>query len=228
MLVVIGFSDDGGTTRQAFSRLRQRESVPYANPTRGLRHFNEAVRLAAHAVLALSPDNGDAATFLTAAERALEATPHTDLSQPQIEVTSTQPQSAAGPAPEAERRQLTVMFCDLQGSTALSQQLDPEDLRDVIRSYQEVYAGAVGRFDGHNCKRRSNNVPQRRSPSILLRSEAQRYHPYCALEHVRWLSQLSLEFSPVTIYSGLTGTWTNRHGQLSGKVSHRLHLSLID
>jgi class 3 adenylate cyclase len=44
------------------------------------------------------------------------------------------------------------MFCDLQGSTALSQQLDPEDLRDVIRGYQEVCAGAVGRFDGHIAK----------------------------------------------------------------------------
>ena len=37
---------------------------------------------------------------------------------------------------EAERRQLTVMFCDLVGSTTLSSQLDPENMRDVIRSYQ--------------------------------------------------------------------------------------------
>ena len=44
------------------------------------------------------------------------------------------------------------MFCDLQGSTALSQQLDPEDLREVIRSYQEVCAGAVSRFEGHIAK----------------------------------------------------------------------------
>ena len=55
-------------------------------------------------------------------------------------------------APEAERRQLTVMFCDLQGSTSLSQQLDPEDLREVIRSYQEVCAGAIARFEGHIAK----------------------------------------------------------------------------
>ena len=54
--------------------------------------------------------------------------------------------------PEAERRQLTVMFCDLQSSTALSQQLDPEDLRDVIRSYQEVCAAAVARSEGHVAK----------------------------------------------------------------------------
>ena len=44
------------------------------------------------------------------------------------------------------------MFCDLQGSTALSQQLDPEVLRDVLRSYQEVCAGAVARFEGRITK----------------------------------------------------------------------------
>ena len=49
----------------------------------------------------------------------------------------------------AERRQLTVMFCDLVGSTAMSQQLDPEDLRDVMRRYQDAVAGAVTRYQGH-------------------------------------------------------------------------------
>ena len=52
----------------------------------------------------------------------------------------------------AERRQLTVMFCDLVGSTALSRQLDPEDLRDVIRRYQDAVAGAVSRYGGHVAK----------------------------------------------------------------------------
>jgi hypothetical protein len=42
--------------------------------------------------------------------------------------------------PDAERRQLTVMFCDLADSTTLSQQLDPEDLRAVIRTYQQTSA----------------------------------------------------------------------------------------
>jgi class 3 adenylate cyclase/predicted ATPase len=50
---------------------------------------------------------------------------------------------------EAERRQLTVMFCDLVGSTALSEQLDPEELREVVRAYQEVSAAVISRFDGH-------------------------------------------------------------------------------
>jgi len=53
---------------------------------------------------------------------------------------------------EAERRQLTVMFCDLVGSTALSQRLDPEDLREVMRRYQDAVAGVVARFEGHVAK----------------------------------------------------------------------------
>src|SRR5229473_5641980 len=49
----------------------------------------------------------------------------------------------------AERRQLTVMFCDLVGSTALSAQLDPEELREVVRAYQETCATVIRRYDGH-------------------------------------------------------------------------------
>jgi class 3 adenylate cyclase/tetratricopeptide (TPR) repeat protein len=49
----------------------------------------------------------------------------------------------------AERRQLTVMFCDLVGSTRLSEQLDPEELRELIRAYHETCAQAVARYDGH-------------------------------------------------------------------------------
>jgi predicted ATPase/class 3 adenylate cyclase len=52
----------------------------------------------------------------------------------------------------AERRQLTVMFCDLVGSTALSEQLDPEELREVVRAYQAMCAEVIGRFDGHLAK----------------------------------------------------------------------------
>ena len=52
----------------------------------------------------------------------------------------------------AGRRQLTVLFCDLVGSTALSRELDPEDLRDVMRRYQDAVAGAVTRYGGHVAK----------------------------------------------------------------------------
>ena len=51
--------------------------------------------------------------------------------------------------PDAERRQVTVLFCDMVGSTALSQKLDPEDLRGVMRAYQDACAEAIGRYDGH-------------------------------------------------------------------------------
>ena len=50
---------------------------------------------------------------------------------------------------DAERRQLTVMFCDLVDSTALAVQLDPEDLREVVRAYQETSAAMIQRFGGY-------------------------------------------------------------------------------
>ncbi len=55
------------------------------------------------------------------------------------------------PAPviDAERRQLTVMFCDLVGSTALSTQYDPEDLSDIVRTYQDACAGIISRYEGY-------------------------------------------------------------------------------
>jgi class 3 adenylate cyclase/predicted ATPase len=49
----------------------------------------------------------------------------------------------------AERRQLTVLFCDLVGSTQLSGQLDPEDLRAVVRAYQAAAAEVIQRYEGH-------------------------------------------------------------------------------
>jgi class 3 adenylate cyclase len=60
--------------------------------------------------------------------------------------------SSQRPRPDGERRQMTVLFADMVGSTALSQRLDPEDLRQVIRSFQDAVAGAVARFDGHVAK----------------------------------------------------------------------------
>ena len=47
---------------------------------------------------------------------------------------------------------MTVMFCDLVGSTALTAQLDPEDMGDLIRAFQGAIAAAVARFDGHVAK----------------------------------------------------------------------------
>ena len=64
------------------------------------------------------------------------------------------------PAPrtDAERRQVTVMFSDLVGSTALSARMDPEDLREVISAYQRCVAEAVRRFDGFVAKYMGDGV----------------------------------------------------------------------
>jgi class 3 adenylate cyclase len=58
-------------------------------------------------------------------------------------------QLAHTPRVEAERRQLTVLFCDLVDSTQLSGRLDPEDYRQVVRAYQTTCAAVIQRFDGH-------------------------------------------------------------------------------
>ena len=60
--------------------------------------------------------------------------------------------AAPSSAPAGERRQLTVLFCDLVGSTPLSQQLDAEEWRDLLAQYQQAAAGAVARFGGHVAK----------------------------------------------------------------------------
>ena len=68
-------------------------------------------------------------------------------------VDRVEPMSTAAPiASSAERRQLTVMFCDLAGSTELSARLDPEDLREIIGAYQRACAEVIGRFHGYVAK----------------------------------------------------------------------------
>src|SRR5215470_14302567 len=68
--------------------------------------------------------------------------------------TSAAPAASTGAKPQdaAERRQLTVMFCDLVGSTALSVRFDPEDLREELRGYQNAVSGVVTRYDGFVAK----------------------------------------------------------------------------
>src|SRR5215469_14628920 len=64
----------------------------------------------------------------------------------------------ASAAVDAERRQLTVMFCDLVGSTVLSTRHDPEDLRELIGGYHGAVAETVGRFDGFVAKYMGDGV----------------------------------------------------------------------
>src|SRR5262245_30879278 len=66
---------------------------------------------------------------------------------------TTKPPASSDTRPtDGERRQLTVMFIDLVGSTPLSTQLDPEELREVIRAYRETCASAIRRFEGYLAK----------------------------------------------------------------------------
>src|SRR3984893_11753657 len=69
-----------------------------------------------------------------------------------VETASTSSAPSAPPEDRAERRQVTVMFSDLVGSTALSARMDPEDLREVISAYQKCVTDTVGRFGGFVAK----------------------------------------------------------------------------
>ena len=71
---------------------------------------------------------------------------------------STEDIAPIAPHDTAERRQVTVMFSDLVGSTALSARVDPEDLRDVISGYQKCVADTVGRFGGFVAKYMGDGV----------------------------------------------------------------------
>src|SRR5215471_7727698 len=75
-------------------------------------------------------------------------------------VAATRSSTTAAPVAQdsAERRQLTVMFCDLVGSTALSARLDPEDMRSVIGAYHKGVAETVTRFDGFVAKYMGDGV----------------------------------------------------------------------
>ena len=66
-----------------------------------------------------------------------------------VQLPHAAPPPAAFHTPDAERRQLTVLFCDLVDSTRLASQLDPEDLREVVRAYQATCAEVIQRFEGH-------------------------------------------------------------------------------
>jgi hypothetical protein len=82
-------------------------------------------------------------------ETVIPAEPTSPLSpsETQLHPRPERPEAAPRP-PEAERRQLTVLFCDLVDSTALASRLDPEEWREVVRAYQESCAKVIARFEG--------------------------------------------------------------------------------
>src|SRR5215471_13048406 len=91
---------------------------------------------------------GDAGTASAPAPQAPQSTTTQDDHQTE-QLPPRGPPAAVSPLPEAERRQLTILFCDLVASTALSRQLDPEDYRAAVRAYQAACAPVIERFDGH-------------------------------------------------------------------------------
>ena len=78
--------------------------------------------------------------------------------EPSAEVATPPTAPSVPPEDRAERRQVTVMFSDLVGSTALSARIDPEDLREVISAYQKCVAETVGRFGGFVAKYMGDGV----------------------------------------------------------------------
>jgi class 3 adenylate cyclase/tetratricopeptide (TPR) repeat protein len=82
----------------------------------------------------------------------------TGSNAPSADVATTSSVPNVAPEDRAERRQVTVMFSDLVGSTALSARMDPEDLREVIAAYQNSVAESVGRFGGFVAKYMGDGV----------------------------------------------------------------------
>ena len=80
------------------------------------------------------------------------------LGQDALPVAPTPERSSALAAAEAERRQLTIMFCDLVGSTPLSTRFDPEDLREIVGAYHRCVADTVARFGGFVAKYMGDGV----------------------------------------------------------------------
>jgi class 3 adenylate cyclase len=115
----------------------------------------DAKRLAADengTVLVWTGDSSHAATAQgdAASDRFAAAADTPSLTLPHVKEWGREGQSDI--SNEGERRQLTVMFCDLVGSTALSKQFDPEELRDLIRAYQQACVAVITQFDGRIAK----------------------------------------------------------------------------
>lgn len=87
-----------------------------------------------------------------------EPLPDQEATGPEIRLSEIEPNAERQATSEAERRQLTVMFCDLTGSTDLATRLDPEDYREVIDAYQQTVAETVAPFSGFVAKYMGDGV----------------------------------------------------------------------
>ena len=138
--------------------------------------------------------------------------------QSPVSPPSTQPLDARPPTLDselgAERRQLTVMFCDLVGSTALSTQLDPEELREVIQAYRETCATVIRRFDGYLAKYIGDGLLVYFGYPVAHEDDAQRA-VRTGLEIVEAIQQLSLQTIRVT--TPLAGAHRHSHWPGGGR-----------
>jgi class 3 adenylate cyclase len=91
---------------------------------------------------------GDRRRLLNAIAALVGARPSVDLS-----ISESKPAPSEGPAVSAERRPITVMFCDLVGSTSLAAKLDPEDWRNLVSAYLDEASKAVRALGGHVLKK---------------------------------------------------------------------------
>src|SRR5215472_12875892 len=99
--------------------------------------------------------------------------------------------SPGPPVDAAERRQITVLFCDLVGSTALASRLDAEDLRDVIRTYHKCCADIVGKFDGAIAQYLGDGVMVRFGYPKAHEDDADRA-VRCGLEMIKAVGELNM------------------------------------
>src|SRR5262249_9702700 len=112
-------------------------------------HTDAVTSLAAPSLpLCVRPPAASSSTPLAGLPTPLPAAPQ-DAPAAALDDARALPLQPGRSTPEAERRQLTVLFCDLAGSTQLSGQLDPEDLRAVVRAYQEAAAEVIQQYEGH-------------------------------------------------------------------------------
>src|SRR5712692_2646930 len=138
------------------------------------------------------------------------------LPDPSTQHPGTRRQTLDSARPEAERRQLTVMFCDLVGSTALSTQLDPEELRVVILAYRETCASAISRFGGYLAKYIGDGLLVYFGYPLAHEDDAQRA-VRAGLEIVAAIQHLN------TRMSAIVGT----HGRAPLQVRIGIHTGLV-
>jgi class 3 adenylate cyclase/predicted ATPase len=143
---------------QALAMLQRRGRVTYRTLQRqfnlddaALEDLKEAL-LYAHPHVADDPGHGlrwRGETTATPPPVSSAPQPAPRLAAEDLSSSPAEPSQGSPHTPDAERRQLTVLFCDLVDSTVLASQLDPEEWREVVRAYQDTCAKVIGRFEGH-------------------------------------------------------------------------------